>query len=162
MLIIKHGDIFEEFKNSTNCLLVHGCNCCNIMGAGIAAAISIKYPMAYDIDKAMHNLPNNKVNELMAGRYSIVPDFSNRCKSNYIGNLYTQLFPGKHFSYDLFTSCLHNLEKEVLKSFGIKKILMPAIGCGIGGGNFDYVVNIVMNWCRFNVPDIEVHLYYPQ
>ena len=162
MLIIKHGDIFEEFKNSTNCLLVHGCNCCNIMGAGIAKEIHNRYPFAYEIDKAMHGLEDHKVNKLLAGRYSIVPDFSNKCKSNYIGNLYTQLYPGNYFCYDLFISCLRNLEKEVLKSFGIKRILMPAIGCGIGGGDFNKVVNIVMNWCRFNVHDIEVQLYYPQ
>ena len=43
------GDLVKDAHNYD--VIVHGCNCFNTMGAGIALAVKRKYPEAYEVDK---------------------------------------------------------------------------------------------------------------
>ena len=46
------GDIFELARNGQFDVVIHGCNCQNAMGSGIAATVRDKYYQAYAADKA--------------------------------------------------------------------------------------------------------------
>ena len=45
MKIVK-GDLLQMGKDGTFDIILHGCNCFNTMGAGIAAQIATKFPDA--------------------------------------------------------------------------------------------------------------------
>ena len=96
MPIIKtvKGNLLQMFKDREFDVIVHGCNCFHIMGAGIAGQISKQYPQAYESDKRSTNGDRSKL-----GKYTIamVPD-------GLIVNAYTQYHPGREEPKVLGTS----------------------------------------------------------
>ena len=129
--------------------IVNPVNCCGIMGAGLALAFKKNYPENY---KAYRKecLSGN----LIMGR---VFGYRNSVSTNpkYIINLPTK----KHWSD---SSTLDNIEQGVLalRNFisnnNIKSVAIPAIGCGLGGLNWQDVKIVLYN----KLADIEnVDLY---
>lgn len=168
---IKKGDIFKEFEESNeSVMLCHGCNCQNLMGAGIAKIIAERYPLAYQIDTAFYSLnaPSDpskfgKPFAHIAGgiSYAGLPN-SNKT----IANCYTQVYPGKNFQLHLLENCLGRLSKYIKGEYTkVDKVLFPAIGCGIGGGNFDEVVDMIYKWFKDEFVnknhDITIVIYMP-
>jgi O-acetyl-ADP-ribose deacetylase (regulator of RNase III) len=144
-MIVKeiNGDLLEKFENELVDVIVHGCNCFHIMGAGIARQIRNKYPEAFEADK---RTPCGDITKL--GTFSSVvlsrpnkENDSNPFEYKVIINLYTQFEPGANFEYLALLKGLKVLEKEFKGSnllFGF-----PQIGCGIGGGQWEYVKTIL-------------------
>lgn len=50
MLKIMHGDLIKLALTGDFDVIVHGCNCFNTMGAGIAKTIKQTFPEAYQAD----------------------------------------------------------------------------------------------------------------
>ncbi len=73
-------------------------------------------------------------------------------------NCFTQFSTGACASYENVEKCFVNL-REWAVATEIKTIAMPAIGCGIGGLDFDKVLSIAMN--NFAFYPIEVYLFRP-
>jgi O-acetyl-ADP-ribose deacetylase (regulator of RNase III) len=44
------GDLIKSARAGAFDIIVHGCNCFNIMGGGIAKTIKNEFPQAYDVD----------------------------------------------------------------------------------------------------------------
>lgn len=136
--MIKHmkGDLLTLAEQGHFDVIVHGCNCQNTMGSGIARQIRERYPEAYDIDT---NAAKLKLNEV--GNYSSV-------WVGYEGlfcivNAYTQnhyLPRGiDHFDYDAFKEILEKLAVEFPAcSYGF-----PYIGMSLAGGNKIRIMNIL-------------------
>lgn len=164
MLIFKSGDIFNEFSNSPNAFLMHGANCCNIMGAGIARIIKEKYPTAFEADLKAHNKGNLGFDSSLVGNFSMALADKNNISNRYILNLYTQIYPGKNFELKFLIGALSKINLNFCQSYKINKILLPAIGCGIGGGDWDDVVKIIMKWYTLNFlnTNINVIMYFPK
>ncbi len=127
-----YGDITTVSGKS---IIIHGVNCQNVMGSGVAKAIYTKWP---EVKVQYHDAC------LEPGRFRPLLGTS-RCVQSYdplvIFNLYSQDkygYDGKVYAsttaiFDglsgIFSCVRHNF-------LGYKDIYMPEIGCGLGGLNF--------------------------
>lgn len=130
MLINTRGNLIDLAEAGQFDVIVHGCNCQNTMGSGIAREIRQRYPQAYTADC---EAVKNKENKL--GTYSGV-----KVGTFWIINAYTQFhyLPRgvDHFDYTGFSQILDNIYKEFPKHrFGF-----PYIGMGLAGGNSDRIM----------------------
>lgn len=138
MLILK-GNVIHLAEAGVFDVLVHGCNCKNIMGAGVARQIKEVFPAAYLADRKYSTKSRD-----MLGTYSKagVPCGEHGNKLLTIVNAYTQFAPGGGedvFNYGAFADILHKLGEE----FPDAIIGMPAIGCGLAGGDKERIMDIV-------------------
>lgn len=117
---------------------LHGCNCANTMGAGVAGALARVWPAVLEVDQLS--------GERYAGCFELfypqdgVPFIPKLGTSSYteatvhttVVNLYSQLYPGGDFRMYAYQNALHRL--LLMKAPGIRgqTIAMPRIGCGIG------------------------------
>jgi len=134
--MLKHikGNLIDLADEGEFDIIVHGCNCQNTMGSGIAKEIRERYPVAYRADTNMH-LRAHSPSDLL-GNYSwhvgcVAPN-GNKFT---IVNAYTQLnyLPRgiDHFEYDSFKLILRKL---ALIKIGIR-FGFPMIGMGLAGGD---------------------------
>ena len=114
-------------------IVVHGCNCFCVMGAGIAKQIREEYPEAYAADCATFRSSPEKI-----GTYS----FANTGKFIII-NAYTQFrtssFVCDVFEYEGFAKILNTLASEYPSgNFGL-----PYIGMGLANGNPSRIIPMI-------------------
>jgi O-acetyl-ADP-ribose deacetylase (regulator of RNase III) len=128
------GDLLQLHKDGKAPLVIHGANCYQIMGAGIAGQISRQFPEVYQADK---DYLLSTISRL--GTYSV-----GTTPHGLILNCYTQLLPGANFEYAALKSCLDKLNRIAIKREEYMEIHTPQIGCGIGGGNW-VIVKDLMN-----------------
>lgn len=137
MVTLIDGDLIELAKKGEFDYIIHGCNCMNVMGAGIALQIANNFPEALRADEAKWT---DAVEEIdLLGNYSTAiirrsaPDdiivFT-------VINLYTQHKPGPNFLLPAFVTGLTKLATVIPKQ---ARIGMPYIGAGIGGGNWEKI-----------------------
>jgi O-acetyl-ADP-ribose deacetylase (regulator of RNase III) len=118
-------------------LIIHGCNCQGVMGSGVALAIRNRFPRAYEKykDQLIFTL----------GTVQFV-ECKDKLGTKWIGNCLTQQFYGRnkvqYCSYDAIQKCLEEVVHFCAKN-NITAFAMPKIGCGLGGGNWKIVSNIV-------------------
>lgn len=132
--MLKHakGNLIDMAEAGLFDVIVHGCNCQNTMGSGIAKEIRERYPQAYEADSAMIHTYQYPV--LKLGNFSVAADNPIDPKFEIV-NAYTQLnyLPRgvDHFDYDSFEIILKKLAHVAPTSrFGF-----PYIGMGLAGGN---------------------------
>lgn len=134
------GDLIELAQNGHFNMILHGCNCKNIMEAGIAKQIKKTFPEAYQTDTFSYK---NAFTEL--GTLSVAIANKEESESDItIVNLYTQLYPGRCASYDAIDKSLkylRNLMRDA--NYSDYQIGYPAIGCGIGGLHWPAVKEII-------------------
>lgn len=128
-------------------VVAHGCNCKGLMGAGIAAQIAKTFPMAKFADLkykgAMKDLFGVEMHErAMLGSVSMAVH-----QKVTIINAYTQIEPGANFElYGGLTASLH----KIGHMFPGKKIGLPKIGAGIGGGDWNSIYKHIVHWLQDN------------
>lgn len=175
VLNIKLGT--DLLKEKTH-VLIHGCNCYNTMGAGIAKVLREKYPSIYIKDKDFlkeNNIPlilkedlkNEDEDIREERRKKILGKFSfyklNNRKDDepfYIFNLYSQLtyFDNERFSLKAFDNGLNDIIKFLLKerkNNGMIKISMSRIGMSLGRGKlneiYDKMQEITLKYKNDNI-----------
>jgi len=131
--------IVGDALDVTDGIIVHGCNCQGVMGAGIAFAIRKRYPEAYLAYKAQADGIGLYLGEI------IVVEVEPR---KWIINAMTQdtTGSGKQVSYDAIDSCFKQVNQvaQILEQSGIKqKVIFPMIGAGLGGGNWNVIEKII-------------------
>jgi O-acetyl-ADP-ribose deacetylase (regulator of RNase III) len=138
------GDLIKMAKYGKFDVIVHGCNCYATMGAGIAVAVRNTFPEAYQADRQF----KIKNGEKRLGKLSFA--FANTATGEavMVANLYTQLNPGKDFRESALKEALESLKNQIkflyqFKRGGLVKIGFPLIGCGIGGGDWNRVRQII-------------------
>ena len=122
------GDVFEQLKPNT--ILVHGCNARHVMGAGIALQVKRRFPEAYHDYMAT---PILKLGMVI---------FTQVAPNTYIANAITQEGVGTdraHATTSAIWSCLTKV-KEFNEFY---KVIMPEIGCGLGGLKTDDVFPVI-------------------
>ena len=137
--------------------MIHGCNAQGRMGSGVAALIRSRYPKAYEdyhhcyMDKGLSlgeliisiNDPHVVIN-------AITQEFF-----GYDGKLY--------LSYDALTTAFATLDdmawaaehdEEFASRLGgnITAVALPLIGCGLAGGQWSIVSNIIENTSQHYQP----------
>lgn len=159
VLNIKLGT--DLLKENTH-VLIHGCNCYNTMGAGIAKYLRERYPSIFIKDKEFlkeNGIPyiikedlkneDEKIKEerrnKILGNYSFYK-LNNRKENDpfYIFNLYSQLtyFDNERFSLKAFDKGMNNIINFLLKerkNNGMIKISMSRIGMSLGKGKLNEI-----------------------
>jgi O-acetyl-ADP-ribose deacetylase (regulator of RNase III) len=132
--MLKHakGNLIDLAEQGLFDVIVHGCNCQNTMGSGIAKEIRERYPQAYEADSAMIYTYQKPV--LKLGNFSVAADNPIDPKFEIV-NAYTQLhyLPRSvdHFDYESFELILRKL--AVISPDA--RYGFPYIGMGLAGGN---------------------------
>jgi O-acetyl-ADP-ribose deacetylase (regulator of RNase III) len=122
--------------------IAHGCNCQNVMGAGLAKNIRKRYPAAWEADcKAA----KNKLNQLGSLSFATIPD------DKFIFNLYVQErygTTGRFVNYEALYTAL----EEMLDTLNFKqdmyertiKVGFPYhMCCGLAGGSWQIVYHMI-------------------
>jgi O-acetyl-ADP-ribose deacetylase (regulator of RNase III) len=135
MKIIK-GDLIRLALKGEFDVIVHGCNCFNTMGAGIARQVASKLPEATIIDNYTLRGDAKKLGHFTAAEIE-------RGKIKFIVvNAYTQYGCNSNkinVDYDAIRSCF----KLIKEKYSGKRIGYPLIGCGLAGGSWDIVSKII-------------------
>lgn len=147
------GNIVSILKRAVeegNPLVIgHGCNCHDAMHSGVAWELQRAFPEVRRIDSVLHKstmeidgAPNN-----MLGTVSPVYIGG----GTYVMNMYTQFYPGRDCRYDAIRAAFTSANK-VLTSNGINSMLIPRIGAGIAGGDWDKITKIINE----TTPDLNI------
>lgn len=125
-------------------IIAHQVNCCNVMGSGVAAAISTKYPIVKSHYHALCNSMFEKVDSYCAiynlyGKVQVVRIIDKLS----VANIFTQLYYGNSAKTGLkYTNEDMLVDKivELCNKYKDTSIYIPErIGCGLAGGNWHYV-----------------------
>ena len=131
MVTIKTGDLLE----ATETIIVHQVNCHGIVG-GLAAAVFEKYPAAEDDYMQLVQRANPWTLLGMA-------QLTGRQKDGHIiCNLYGQYQPGADYRPAELKDALHALA-SMARSLGMSVALPYKLSCGICGGDWDEVYQII-------------------
>ena len=152
MTELVQADILSEIDPDKLTLILHGCNCFHMMGAGIAGYLAHKYPAVLEADR---KTPKGDLNKL--GTYSI----AKLTPLLYVFNCYTQYHGGAQAKSIHIRKCLAQLREEmglvcVRSSPDLIDIRSPQIGCGIGGLNWAEVEPIFEQY----LADMPYRIFY--
>lgn len=134
---VTQGCLIFNAKAMKYDLILHGCNCFNVMGAGVAKKIREEFPEAY-----LSDCKTTRGDKSKLGTYTVAKIEKYNLL---ILNAYTQYnFKGygDKFEYDSFKTILNNL---LLNYPGIK-IGLPFIGMGLAGGNSIKIIEILKDF----------------
>lgn len=117
-------------------VIIHGCNCLNNMGAGIAKSIKQEYPEAYKAD-----LTTRKGDKKKLGTYSSATVIR-AYQELVIVNAYTQ------YEYSRQKVCVdyravESVFGKIREDFHGKRIGYPLIGAGLAGGDWERISAII-------------------
>ena len=125
-------NLIELAKDGKFDVIIHGCNCFNVMGAGIAKQIKTSFPEAYQAD-----LETKKGDDKKLGTYT-----SANVNNLTIVNAYTQYNYGlgqKNVDYN----AVRKIFRLIKHNFRDKRIAYPKIGVGLGGGDWKKIKSII-------------------
>jgi O-acetyl-ADP-ribose deacetylase (regulator of RNase III) len=135
------GDLLALAEEGHFDIIVHGCNCQNVMGSGIAKQIKDKYPGAYQADTEMDNYSVRRYDKL--GNYTMVDT-----GKFMVVNAYTQFkyLPRgiDHFEYASFAVILQKLAHY----YGSLRFGLPYIGMGLAGGDSERIMSIIEEFAK--------------
>lgn len=148
--------IKDDIRNTSLKYIAHGVNCQDAMGSGVAKALFDKWSSVkeqYHIHMA--NMRHHGVKpEDILGTYQdpieVEPD-------KFVINLFTQL----NYGYDgtrfvNYNAVLTSLRLSLYR-YDIKQIAIPKIGCGLAGGNWEFMEQLLTD--AFFKWDIELWVY---
>ena len=125
------------FKSDTD-IIVHGCNCWNTMGAGIALQVAKLYPEAYEVDLITKKGDENKLGTYT--KWTGKHFYSD--KEITIINAYTQFYANPKIK-PLDYNALKKVMIKIKEDFKDKSISMPKIGAGLAGGDWNKISEII-------------------
>ena len=136
MVIIKKGDLL----NATEKVIAHQVNCFGIAG-GLASDIFAKWPDAKnDYQQLVDRIQSLGI---FRGMYLGIPQLTGQQKDGHIiANLYGQYKPGADYRPEALKKSLTCLG-EIARQNGWSVALPYKISCGICGGDWDEVLEII-------------------
>lgn len=150
MIEIRQGDILQADAEA----LVNAVNCVGVMGRGLALQFRTAFPENYKAYKAVCDR-----HELRPGMM-FTHDLNRRQNPRYIINFPTKRhWKGKSLTADI-ESGLDALVEEV-HSRKIKTVAVPALGCGLGGLDWNQVRPMIEK-AFGRLPTVHVLLYEPK
>lgn len=149
MILFLKGDIFKTKVEA----LVNPVNCLGVSGAGLAAAFKYKFPDNYESYRLYCELDKMKL-----GKMHVFP-LAQDSGWKYIIN-----FPTKH-NWKLKSKLEHialGLDDLILKieQLKIKSIAIPALGCGLGGLDWEEVRQQITDKLE-SLKDIRILVFEP-
>ncbi|MGG4362819.1 macro domain-containing protein [Bacillus subtilis] len=141
MIVYKTGDILM----ATEDIICQQVNCKGVMGAGLAKQIRKKYPKCFE-DYSLYVENRGYDADVLLGGVHYYRDKSGKV----IANLFGQNGFGREKQQTDYTSlrrAFHNVKNKVTcmdDQDGGKSVAIPyGIGCGLAGGNWDVVQEII-------------------
>ena len=123
------GDLLEKIDEFN--VIVHGCNCFCVMGAGIALQIKKKFPQAYMADL-----------DTIAGDKSKLGTYTKAMHNQTtIINAYTQYDTTNEVNVDY--NAIREVFTKLNKHYSGSLVGIPKIGAGLAGGNWDKIYDII-------------------
>lgn len=137
MIETRYGNALDVLTG----IIVHGCNCQGVMGAGIALEVKNRFPGAfYEYDR-VHRSRGLKLGEIC---------FAEVAPNKFIINANTQegySRVGRQVSYDAIADSFTEVvrfAKGIETHRGAKlDIIFPMIGAGLGGGDWNVISAII-------------------
>ena len=132
MLKRTNGDLLAMAKNNDFDIILHGCNCFNIMGAGIAKQIAEQFPDARLADAETVAGDPGKLGTYTIGMHGRLV----------ILNCYTQYHTSRTsdaFDYHAFERVL----TKIAHRFGKWRFGLPMIGMGLAGGDPERIIPMI-------------------
>ena len=149
----KVGNLITAAQTGVVNVIAHQCNCFCAMGAGIAPQIAKNFPEAEQADNMTESGDFSKLGT-NSYAYIMTPDGEQLL----IANMYGQKAPSttqRATDYKALRSCFEELRDYL---FGIHTLSdridigLPLIGCGLGGGEWPKVLEIIEDTLKsFNV-----------
>lgn len=145
------GDIVELTKNGIFNVLVHGCNCGQVMGSGVAKQIRDAWPNVWEADCSFGELGD----PLKLGFYSQAyvhvkadPDAFGATNNVAVVNAYIQYDYGyvegaRYVEYCAVANVFNRLASHYRKVAASPVIGLPRIGCGRAGGDWNCILRII-------------------
>lgn len=137
MINTLHGNVLD----TGNSVIVHCVNCQGVMGSGIAREIRERFPDVYETYLETYK---NGVLHLGSVSYVYLP-----LEDKIIANAAGQDWYGTtkvHLDYDATRTCFMNINEDMKffeSEYGIITINFPLFGCGLAGGDWNKVSQII-------------------
>lgn len=143
MITYHDGNIFDSNAK----IICHQVNTYGVMGAGIAAEVRVRFPEVYTEYNAycIANSQNKMLGLVL---------FSNT-QSGFIANCFSQQC--MNTDYDAFDHCMRMVKKFAEKHNNAKIAIPYKMGCGIAGGDWNTVEQIIRN--VFDGSNMEVEIW---
>ena len=135
------GDLVKLAAIGEFDVIIHGCNCFNTMGAGIAAQIAKKFPAAATVDRFTTIGDRNKL-----GNYTIASVLTDYGDPLLIVNAYTQYGYGRlspAVDYDAVQKIFAGVVWNLARIRHDIRIGIPMIGAGLAGGDWKRINSII-------------------
>lgn len=136
--MLKHmqGNLITLAEEGHFNIIVHGANCFNTMGKGIAKEIRARYPQAYAVDCTTTAGDRTKVGtySVMIGKQFNIINAYTQFSYFSLGTKQTDLF-----EYDGFEDILDKL----VTAYPTCNFGLPYIGMGLAGGNSDRIMAMI-------------------
>jgi len=130
------GDLIDLALRGDFDLIVHGCNCLNAMGAGIALTIKKVFPEAYAADCKTSRGDKNKLGTISSATVR------RNGRDITIVNAYIQFHwrgEGVLTEYDALRSAFRHVKAE----FSGRRMAYPLIGAGLAKGDWKQIERII-------------------
>jgi len=135
--------------------IAHGVNCQNVMGSGVARVLFEEYP---SVKTQYHMFCDDMTIE--GDTAGLLGYICTALGEKTVFNCFTQDSYGydgkKHVDYEAVYKCFIGLTAR-LKGTSTHAIAIPKIGCGLAGGNWDIVKQIIDDATG---DDLDVFVYY--
>jgi O-acetyl-ADP-ribose deacetylase (regulator of RNase III) len=128
-----NGDLIQLAHQGMFDVIGHGCNCFCTMGAGLAKKMKEEFP-----EITMADNRTTKGDREKLGTFSYV-DYGNLI----VLNLYTQFDYGSPWGADVEYSAVRKCMEEIKEKYYGRKIGLPMIGAGLGGGDWNIISEII-------------------
>lgn len=133
----------------------HGANCKKTMGKGVAKFVKEKYPELYMADQNSPTTENERLGNFTKAKLR-------NGKTGY--NIYSQFDYRKKYgdsdinvNYRALESGIKNTLEDMVKN-GLKSLALPKIGCGLAGGDWAIVENM-LNKLSEKYSEISITIY---
>lgn len=134
---VVQGDLIVMALDNMFDVIIHGCNCHCVMGAGVARSIKKEFPEAYEEDRRTIKGDRNKLGTIS---HVTVNREGNEIT---IVNAYTQYYYGSESGVDVDYRALRYCMKLIKNKFKGKRIGYPLIGAGLAGGDWNIISKII-------------------
>lgn len=146
--MLKHakGNLISMAADGKFTIIMHGCNCHNTMGSGIAREVRERYPEAYAVDCMTTAGDRSKL-----GTITVVEVDNDVGGSMIIVNAYTQYNFNRGgefedvFEYEAFQKILDAFAHDAGPGMNIG---LPYIGMGLAGGNKERILAMIEDFAN--------------
>jgi O-acetyl-ADP-ribose deacetylase (regulator of RNase III) len=138
----------DGILDATERYIIHGCNAQGAMGSGVAKVLMDRYPNVRELYLGAHARAK-KNNEKFLGTLHYCPN-----TPHHVINAITQEFYGRdgalYVSYEAVLDAFEKLNEEAVRADrpnelypAMDAVAMPLIGCGLAGGDWNIVREII-------------------